>query len=87
MDGSLATCGSRPTARAARMRHVLHEVDQLLRRLDLVPVGLERDLAAIEHHEAVGDLEDVVDVVADEEDRVAARPAPGGRSGTPWPSR
>ena len=35
---------------------------------------LERDPAAVEHDEAVGDVEDVVDVVADEEDRAAARP-------------
>ena len=34
----------------------------------------ERDLAAVEHHETVGDVEDVVDVVADEQDRAAARP-------------
>ena len=33
---------------------------------------LERDLAAVEHDEAVGDVEDVMDVVADEQDRAAA---------------
>ena len=35
-------------------------------------VRRERDLAAVEHHEAIGDVEDVVDVVADEQDRASA---------------
>ena len=35
---------------------------------------LERDRPAVEHDEAVGDVEDMVDVVADEQDRAAARP-------------
>ena len=35
---------------------------------------LERDPPAVQHDEAVGDVEDVVDVVTDEEDRAAARP-------------
>ena len=34
---------------------------------------VQHHLAAIHHDEAVGDVEDVVDVVADEEDRVPAR--------------
>ena len=40
---------------------------------DLRLGGLERDPAAVEDDEAVGDIVDVVDVVADEEDRAAAR--------------
>ena len=39
------------------------------------------------HDEALGDVVDVVDVVADEEDRAARRRAPGARSGRPWRSR
>ena len=54
------------------MGDVLHEGDQLLGRSDLGLRRLQRDAAAIEHDEAVGDIVDVVDVVADEEDRAAA---------------
>ena len=39
-------------------------------------VASQRDPAAIEHDEAVGDVEDVVDVVADEQRSSARSPAP-----------
>ena len=45
----------------------------MLRRLDLGTACLQRDFAAVEHHEAVGDVVDMMDVVADEQDRAAAR--------------
>ena len=46
--------------------------DQPLGRADLRLGRLQRDRAAIHHDEALGDVEDVVDVVADEQHRAAA---------------
>ena len=67
--------GRRPIA--LRMRDVLHEGDQVLGRADLGLGRLQRDPAAIEHDEALGDVEDVVDVVADEQ-------RSSGRSARTW---
>ena len=58
-----------PDARRCSMKSISSSAD-----LDLGLGRLQRDAAAVEHDEAVGDVEDVVDVVADEQDRAAARP-------------
>ena len=55
-----------------RMREPLHIGDQALGRADLLLGRLQRDRAAIHHDETLRDVEDVVDVVADEQDRAAA---------------
>ena len=55
-----------------RMREPLHIGDQALGGADFLFRRLQRDHAAIHHHEALGDVEDVVDVVADEQHRPAA---------------
>ena len=51
---------------------MLHEGDQLLGGVHLGLRRLQRDAAAVEHDETVGDVVDVMDVVADEQDRAAA---------------
>ena len=54
------------------MREPFHEGDQTLGRADLGLGRLQRDRAAIHDDEALGDVKDMVDVVADEQDRSPA---------------
>lgn len=53
---------------------MFHESDEIFRRLHLLASGLKRGLAPVQHHEPVGDVEDMVDVVPDEHNRSAAGP-------------
>jgi hypothetical protein len=54
------------------MGDVRHEGNQPLGAADLLLGHLKRHASPVEHHKALGDAEDVVDVMADEEDRAPA---------------
>lgn len=55
------------------MGELFHEIDEGLGRAEFRLADLRRDPAAIEHDETIGDVEDVVVIVPDEEDRAAGR--------------
>ena len=49
------------------MGNLLHEMDEIFGRLDFVAPRLHGHLAAIKHDKAIGNIENVVDIVADED--------------------